>query len=254
MTLQELVNNNQKSFWDIAQIIWEMSYEDDIIFNKTSGLSCDAIKNRLVSFMWKLVDKNIQNQGDCVIFVLPQMSTDFKSTDEEYLSFSCNKDEINNVMGSDFTMWKGTENRLEHYAYDFDELDEVLSYDCFADNVSDEMMLAVIIDELTTFGFDEESRNNRIEEIKSDIQKGLEEIDEEDEERKGYVEFENVMDNLEKTILDNSSEKEKEEIIKKREERKEHKDRNYEYMSIALRINHKACISAVEKYYLSMMQ
>lgn len=253
MKVFELLNKHKNEFLDVSDTIWYEYWEDDI-FIKAKNITRLTFAEKCIEFL-KMLTTIEPITSDDVIFVLPQLSTIYSERNEDYHSFSCKKSEIEFVINDDFTMWNNMlPNRLEHYAYDFNELNSVLGAEVFYDGVSSIVALAIIVNELFRYGDNEEDRNTNIKNMINELNESINEFEEKkkDENPLG-ISADEAFKHMEDKILSYASEEEKQEIIKEKEEKKLNKERDNKYFQLTLRINHKRCIAIVEKYYRSTL-
>lgn len=199
-------------------------------------------------FLLDIKERNT-SPTDGILFVVKHIDEYYDNKGTSISSFVCYKSDINKKIKNEITLWNNDdENRIEHYAYDFESRNNVLSFELFIDeNVSELEAACEIINEMILLGIDEEDNNKE----KDKIIKSLEEsIDNIENGEKTYS-LEEVFEKLEKNILENSNDEQKESFKKHKLEKEKNKDRDDLYYRIASRINHKTCISAIEKYFLN---
>lgn len=180
-----------------------------------------------------------------IIFVVEQKETRFDSNETYMHSFLCKIDDIKEKGHLDFSLWDDEKPRIEHYAYDFSPLDEVMGCEVYFKSEDITEVLCEIFRELTFNGLTEESSEARKIEIMNDLKEAEEDI----KAGRTYT-MEEVFERLDAEILENASEEEKEQILKDRAERKKNKPRDDRYSSIVMYYNHNACIQAVREWYL----
>lgn len=184
-------------------------------------------------------------ETDDVLFVTKEIGTFFD--DEEYglNSWVCKREDILEKAKGEITLWNG-ENRIEHYAYDMDSLGNIISCELFIHEVDGMDAACEILENITFFGFEEDSRMEKVGGI-------IESLKEQTEELKAgtlkTVPAEEVFEELRKEILSNATEEEKEEILREEEEHEKNKNRDDAFMRVSMNINHIQSIQAVLSYY-----
>ena len=255
MTLYELLKKHEYHKDEIVSLIWSLFYADDAddLF-MDEGYTFGIFSEEVRGFYDYLLSLSPSENTNDVIFVLKQLSTDFGDESIDYKTFKCKKDEIERVISNDFVMWNNDKIRLDHYGYISNKSEDIISYECFFDDFDEKTVLAVILDEISIFGWSEKERNDRISQIESSLRKSDESIKAQKAAGETVtIPAEEVLSRIDEEIYQSADEEEKAIIRKEREEREKNKERDDLYFRIALRINHKACISLVEKYYLHSM-
>lgn len=255
MTLYELLNKHKYHKDEIISLIWNLFYaddEDDLLIDE--GLTFGLFSEKAQGFYDYLLSLSPSENTNDVIFVLKQLSTWFGEDSIEYKTFKCKKDEIEQVISNDFVMWNNDGIRLEHYDYISNKSEDVISFECFFDDCDEKTVLAVILDELSIFGWNERERNDRISQIDSILKGSYKSIKaQKDAGETIGIPAEEALSRIHEKIYQSADEEEKAKIREEREEKEQNKERDNLYLRIAMRINHKACISLVEKYYLHSM-
>lgn len=210
----------------------------------------EKIKARFMELAEKRIREfvNIEpKKTDAVIFVVKQKETMFDSKEDEYLhSFLCKKEDIKEKGYLDFSLWNDEKPRIEHYAYDFSPIEEIMGCDVYLEDDNNIIFaLFEIFRELTFNGLTEESSEARKEEILESIKEAEEDI----KAGRTYT-MEEVFEKLDAEILEGASEEEREQILKDRAERKKNEPRNNRYSSVVMMYNHNVCIQAIRAYYL----
>lgn len=188
-------------------------------------------------------------KSDDILFVVEQKETDFDSNETYMHSFLCKISDIKEKAYLDFSLWDDKKPRIEHYAYDFSPIEEVMGCEVYCDSDKKTEALCEIFHELTFNGLTEESSQARKEEILNNLREAEKDI----AEGRTYT-MEEVFDKLDAEILENASEEEKKQILKDREERKRNKPRDERYSSIVMYYNHNKCIEAVRSWYLENLK
>lgn len=204
--------------------------------------------NYLQSFFSKLKDINIITDSKEVIFITKLKDTNMDSPEYIY-SWSCYKEEINEKIKDEFTLWNDNGNRIEHYCYDSTNLKEILAFEVFYKDVTKEEAVCEILHELIRWGIDDNERNENIEKFHKSIEESIKDIDSSE-----TIDADTFFEELEKEILEGASEEEKEKILTKRKLKEKNKDRDELYRSIVMRLNHKKCISIIEEYFLEKLK
>ncbi len=182
---------------------------------------------------------------DEVIFVVEQKDTSFDSNDTYMHSFLCKVSDMKEKAYLDFSLWNDEKPRIEHYAYDFSPIDEVMGCEVYCDSDKVTEALCEIFYELTFNGLTEESSKARKEQILND----LKEVEKDIAEGRTYT-AEEVFEKLDAEILEGASDEEREKILKDREERKRNKPRDERYSRMIMYHNHNICIEAIRSWYL----
>ena len=197
-----------------------------------------------------------ENKDKLVIFFVNQydyMFKDGKNYDSDFIisSFACKKDKIIENALKGISIWDG-ENRLEHYGYDFSSREEILGMDMFLDtNEISEIDAAItLIKNMTSFSIDEETRNEKIENVIADLEKSLKDYEEHKDEPGYLLDAEEVFENI---LGKHMSVEDRKERTLKLKEREKNKEKIHARMHIGNDINHKKCIIEIEKYYLSIV-
>ena len=148
----------------------------------------------------------------------------------------------------DFCIWNDERPRIEHYAYDFSPLDEVMGCEVVFDVTFTEAISA-IFHELTFNGLTQETFEARKEEIIMSLKKAEEDI----RESNTYT-MEEVFQELEKEILENATEQEREKFLKEKEEKEKNRFRDDVYSNVVSYLNHYSCINLIRSWYLQNIE
>jgi hypothetical protein len=253
MTVKELIaRNNVKRIYgkyleyhDILE-----DYEKEVM----SREQLNTAYTNLFKYLEDMIDKikEIETEkNDNVIFVVWQKDTSINEDEKTPHSWMSHISDIKGKVGEEFTLWDNNGTRIEHYAYDMSDLKEIVSSEVYCYEVDEVTACAEIMINILRFGFDEEQRTSRINEIVDSLKETIESIEKGELENEKYVDIEDFFDSMEDKYM---NPEEKENRRKEKEERKKNEERDRLYSHISMKLNHKVCISAVESYFLEKIK
>lgn len=242
-----LINQNREELYSFYKKKYPLfdDYELEAFSKEEVEATYILFKEKLFELLDRITNMTT-NESEGVIFVVPLKSTDFEERYEHIDSFFCKKSEIVEKAKDEFGLWCG-ENRIEHYAYDFDTLENIISTEVYY-KLSDIEAACEIINEILFLGFTDEKRTAKLEEIRNALDEAEASI-----ENGECIDADTFFEELEREILEEATAEEREQIIAKRNERKKNENRDKTYLEVVMRINHKRCIEIVEEYFIEKL-
>ena len=147
--------------------------KEDNLYDRATEKLIDAIVN---------VGETAPSNEDMVIFVTQLASDDFDDKCEKYFhSMGLLENEFHEKAGKDFQLWTRINGKepIHHYCYDCYSLEVIGNYRIADQSIAEysaEACAAVILDNITRYGYDEETRLKNIEEERLIIEGRLEKI------------------------------------------------------------------------------
>lgn len=186
MTVKELFNKTNYSM--VYKYLKKYSpYTDGIEFSSISHKKQLKIKNALKRKYLKFYNKikNIEPLVDNEkILVISKIFKDINGYKQgfDYTTFYVNKsDVIEKSKNENITLWNGDEkSRIEHYSVTEHKFNEILGFTiCPASlNLNYNLLVALILIEMTEYGFDEDQINNNLQNLYASIEEGIKDIEE----------------------------------------------------------------------------
>jgi len=209
-----------------------------------------SIKSHIKEYCKKISDSDIDYScEEHTIFVLAMKESSYR---ESYKTiFGCyviDDEEAKQALKKDFTIWNDVgETRLEHYGIDFVSVEELAGYTIAQQSVDDmgiEVCCACILQELFEWGFTEEARKEHFEELKEMLDESMKDLDE-----GRYTSAEELFEDLDKEILAEASEDEREYWRLEKEFKRKVREIERRYSQKINDENHKMFIDAVKNEY-----
>lgn len=213
-----------------------------------------SIATQIQKFLESIPSVNIEDKN-MVIFVCKGYESFFFDEPPIFIdSFACYKDQLIEKIPQGICLWGG-DNRVEHYAYDFNPREEILGMDLFIDSdVSEKDAFNHIISEMMTFAIDDDERNQKISEIVDSLEESVKDIKEKMENGEPCgIPAEDVFRELEQKIWDEADEEQRKQILEEKAKREKNKDRDNAYMMVSSNINHNIKVNTIYKWYLSII-
>jgi len=145
----------------------------DKLYDRATEKLIDAIVN---------VKENVPSDEDMVIFVTQLASDDFDDKyKKNFHSMGLIENEFREKAGKDFQLWTHIDGKetISHYCYDCYPLEVIGNYRIADQSIAEcsmEACAAVILDNITLYGYDEKTRLKNIEEERLIIEERLEEV------------------------------------------------------------------------------
>lgn len=188
-----------------------------------------------------------EKETDEIIFVLNLKEAIFDSGYEDYYieSFKCNKKDILEKMDEEFGLWNDNLPRIEHYAYDYMPINELLGTELFySENICEIDVLCTILHQIVLHGFTEKQKEESFDNLCAQLDEAMK-----DYEEGRCFDADDVFEELEQEILDScKTEEDRQKIIEQRQERKKNEYRDKLFLHLVMKINHKECVKLIEEW------
>ena len=209
-----------------------------------------GLKRHIKEYCEKISDSDIDYSCEAhTIFCLNMKESAYRQSYKRIFGCHVIKDEeAQSALGKNFTIWNDEgETRIEHYGIDFISVAELAGYmvaEQSVENLGIEVCCACILQDLFEWGLTEEARKEHFEELKEMLDESMKDLDE-----GRYTSAEELFEDLDKEILAEASDDEREYWRLEKEFKRKVREIERRYSQKINDENHKMFIDAVKNEY-----